>query len=88
LIPYPFAADDHQAHNALALQAAGAAVCLGAKEVGVERISACLDELCGDVERLREMARAAQAWGQPNAAQAVARDLLELGTRPEMAKGA
>jgi UDP-N-acetylglucosamine--N-acetylmuramyl-(pentapeptide) pyrophosphoryl-undecaprenol N-acetylglucosamine transferase len=86
LIPYPFAADDHQAHNALALQRAGAAVCLAAKEVSVERITICLEELVGNVERLVQMARAAQAWGQPRAAEAVARDLLELGSRPEKMK--
>lgn len=79
LIPYPFAADDHQAHNALALQSAGAALCLEAKDVGVEQIAACLDGLVGDVERLRKMASAAQAWGKPHAAQAVARDLIQLG---------
>lgn len=86
LIPYPFAADDHQAHNALALQRAGAAVCLAAKEVSVERITSCLEELVGNVERLVQMARAAQAWGQPRAAEVVARDLLELGARPEKMK--
>lgn len=86
LIPYPFAADDHQAHNALALQRAGAAVCLDANEVSVERIVGTLEELVGNVERLIQMARAAQGWGQPHAAEAVARDLLELGAKPEMMK--
>jgi UDP-N-acetylglucosamine--N-acetylmuramyl-(pentapeptide) pyrophosphoryl-undecaprenol N-acetylglucosamine transferase len=79
LIPYPFAADDHQAHNALALQNAGAAVCLNAKEANVERITNQMEELCGDVERLTRMARAAREWGQPRAAELVARDLLQLG---------
>jgi UDP-N-acetylglucosamine--N-acetylmuramyl-(pentapeptide) pyrophosphoryl-undecaprenol N-acetylglucosamine transferase len=86
LIPYPFAADDHQKHNALALQRAGAAVCLDAKDVNVQTLTRCVDELVGYVERLTRMARAAQAWGQPQAAQAVARDLLQLGTRSEKVK--
>jgi UDP-N-acetylglucosamine--N-acetylmuramyl-(pentapeptide) pyrophosphoryl-undecaprenol N-acetylglucosamine transferase len=78
LIPFEFAADNHQLHNALALQGCGAAVCIEGKDVTSESFAASLGQLIGNPEELRKMAQAARNWGRPMAAQAVARDLLQL----------
>jgi UDP-N-acetylglucosamine--N-acetylmuramyl-(pentapeptide) pyrophosphoryl-undecaprenol N-acetylglucosamine transferase len=78
LIPYPYAAGNHQLHNARALETAGAAVCVPSLEATPERLAGILDTLARDPERRSAMARSAAARGRPEAADAVARDLLAL----------
>jgi UDP-N-acetylglucosamine--N-acetylmuramyl-(pentapeptide) pyrophosphoryl-undecaprenol N-acetylglucosamine transferase len=79
LLPLASAAGDHQTKNARAIERAGAAICVPAAEATSESLSVLLNRLRDDPERLREMAAQAQAWGRPNAADVVARDLLRLG---------
>jgi len=86
LVPYPFAAGDHQRLNAEALERAGAALCVDSKAATAQYIAGLVDELCRSEGRLDAMAVAARHWGRPDAALVVARDLLELagisGRRP------
>jgi UDP-N-acetylglucosamine--N-acetylmuramyl-(pentapeptide) pyrophosphoryl-undecaprenol N-acetylglucosamine transferase len=77
LIPYPFAGD-HQRHNALALERAGAALCVLAGEATSERLAAELSRLILDESLLPRMAGAARTLGKPDAAQVIAADLLDL----------
>ncbi len=86
LVPYPYAAGDHQRINAEALQKEGAAVCIPAAEASTERLTAELEALLEDAGTLPRMARAATALGRPHAADAIARDLLGLaGLEPASA---
>jgi UDP-N-acetylglucosamine--N-acetylmuramyl-(pentapeptide) pyrophosphoryl-undecaprenol N-acetylglucosamine transferase len=78
LVPYPHAADGHQLGNARQLSAAGAAILLEDERCTGENLTATIDELAGDRERLTAMARAAAAQGRPGAAGTIARDLLAL----------
>jgi UDP-N-acetylglucosamine--N-acetylmuramyl-(pentapeptide) pyrophosphoryl-undecaprenol N-acetylglucosamine transferase len=78
LVPYPFAADDHQRVNAEALAAAGAAVCVRNADATPERLATEVERLAGDRSQLVRMARRAQELGRPDAAQRIARDLLSL----------
>ncbi|MFO0759720.1 MAG: undecaprenyldiphospho-muramoylpentapeptide beta-N-acetylglucosaminyltransferase [Byssovorax sp.] len=78
LIPYPFAADDHQHKNAVSLEKAGAAVALAQTAATPERIAAELGRLARDPGRRARMAKAAAALGKPDAAMDVARDLLDV----------
>jgi len=78
LVPYPFAAGDHQRVNADALVRAGAALCLSHTEATVERLAQELAALAADRARLTRMAAAARQVGRPEAARAVALDLLKL----------
>lgn len=78
VVPYPFAAGDHQLRNAEALAQAGAAVCLPAAQATVERVAAEVRALATDRGRLERMAAAARALGRPHAARTVAIDLLSL----------
>jgi UDP-N-acetylglucosamine--N-acetylmuramyl-(pentapeptide) pyrophosphoryl-undecaprenol N-acetylglucosamine transferase len=78
LVPYPFAAGDHQRVNADSLVRAGAAVSLRQDEASVERLAEELALLVADRARLSRMALAARNAGRPDAARAVALDLLEL----------
>ena len=75
LIPLPSAAEDHQTKNALALEAAGAAVAIPEHELAVERLGGEVASLLIDAERRRAMAAAARRLGRPDAAAAIVDDL-------------
>lgn len=68
LVPYPFAADDHQAANARALEEAGAARCLDAKPLDPHALAQAVAELIRTPARLLPMHLAAKALGRPDAA--------------------
>ncbi len=81
LIPFPFAADQHQLANARALEHAGAAVALPEAETSPERLAETLIRLGDDADSRVRMADAARAQGRPLAAQDIARDLCALAER-------
>ena len=73
LVPYPFAADDHQAANARALEEAGAARCLEARPLDVNALAQSIAEFVTTPGRLVLMREAAERLARPNAAE----DVLE-----------
>jgi UDP-N-acetylglucosamine--N-acetylmuramyl-(pentapeptide) pyrophosphoryl-undecaprenol N-acetylglucosamine transferase len=81
LLPYPFDRLRHQRANARMLAEAGAAVLID-DQVDPQRNAAvlgpALDALMGEPDKLEAMSLAARQLGRPDAATAVARDLLEL----------
>lgn len=77
LIPYPYAGD-HQRFNAYPLVEQGAAVCVLSKDATPERLSQELSLLSTEVGRLEVMAERAQRLGRPEAAHAIALDLIQL----------
>lgn len=68
LVPYPFAADDHQRANASVVADAGAGVLLLDADCSGERLAAEVIGLAGDRARLAAMGEAAQRLGVPDAA--------------------
>jgi UDP-N-acetylglucosamine--N-acetylmuramyl-(pentapeptide) pyrophosphoryl-undecaprenol N-acetylglucosamine transferase len=68
LVPYPYAADDHQAANAGALAAAGAAQVLPSRPLTGEAVIAAIDALLAAPDRLRAMSAAALKLARPDAA--------------------
>ncbi len=76
LVPYPFAAADHQAGNARWMQDGGAAVVVPDEELTPERLRAEVDALLGDPPRLAAMAAASRALARPDAAAEIAREVL------------
>jgi UDP-N-acetylglucosamine--N-acetylmuramyl-(pentapeptide) pyrophosphoryl-undecaprenol N-acetylglucosamine transferase len=91
LVPFPFAADDHQAKNAASLEAEGASVCVLQRDATSERLAELLLELARDPARRVAMAEAARRCATPTAAEDVARDLIALagakGAGRGMARG-
>jgi len=87
LVPFPFAADDHQARNAAAIARAGGAVCIRQEEAFPARLSAELQRLLEDDAARAAMADASRALGKPNATRDIAVDLLALAAVPERAAG-
>jgi UDP-N-acetylglucosamine--N-acetylmuramyl-(pentapeptide) pyrophosphoryl-undecaprenol N-acetylglucosamine transferase len=73
LVPYPFAADQHQLRNAEAFERAGAARLILDKDMDGERLFRAVTEAAG---RLEEMGAAARKLAKPGAARRAA-DLLE-----------
>lgn len=78
LIPYPFAADDHQLRNAVSLESAGAAVAIAQADATAERVASEIDRLARDPDLRARMAEAAASRSAPDAARRVAEDLLTL----------
>lgn len=78
LVPFPHAADDHQARNAEALVRAGGAVCIRQEAADAVRLALELERLLADDAARTAMADASRSCGKPAAARDVAEDLLAL----------
>jgi UDP-N-acetylglucosamine--N-acetylmuramyl-(pentapeptide) pyrophosphoryl-undecaprenol N-acetylglucosamine transferase len=76
LIPYPFAAEDHQAKNAKALEEQGASICIRESELEVEALGELIGDLLDDVSKRQAMAQAARDHGRPDAAAAIVDDIM------------
>jgi UDP-N-acetylglucosamine--N-acetylmuramyl-(pentapeptide) pyrophosphoryl-undecaprenol N-acetylglucosamine transferase len=76
LIPFPFAADNHQLHNAERFREAGAALLYADREWTGKKMFEIISELFAHPERLQTMAIAARSLAHPGAACRAA-DILE-----------
>ncbi len=82
LVPYPHATADHQAANAAALAAIGGATVVADADLDGAQLVAAVQPLLRDPEARATMARAARAFGRPDAAANLARLVLShLGGR-------
>ncbi len=81
LVPYPHASADHQTANARWMQSAGAALVVPDGELTAARLGSDVGALLGDPSRLRAMAVASAALARPDAAQAVADQVLAAARR-------
>jgi len=77
LVPYPHATADHQTTNARWMADGGAAVVIPDSELTASRLRAAIAELLGDEDRLHEMSIAARRLAKPDAAERIARVVLE-----------
>ncbi len=80
LAPYPYAAADHQRHNARALVKAGAALMIEDDKLADDASLEAILDLVGDRERLDCMGRASRAEGHPGAAAELATRIIALST--------
>lgn len=78
LVPYPFAAGDHQRENARTLVRDEAAVMVENHAATAERLATEIDRLAAAPGLLARMAERACSRGKPRAADRIAQDLLEL----------
>lgn len=76
LIPFPFAVDDHQTHNARFLSEHGAAVLLPQTELSAEKLAQLIRSF--NREKLSTMAQAARSLAKPEATQSVVNVCVEL----------
>ena len=78
LVPYPYATDNHQEHNARIFERENAAVLVRDGELTGENLSSLICILLKDHERLSSMADAAKRLGRPDAAEEIADGILEM----------
>lgn len=77
-IPFPFAADDHQALNAGSLSDEGAAETILEKDLSGKILSEKIKHYAGHPADLREMAARARHFGKPDAAKHIVDDCYRL----------
>jgi UDP-N-acetylglucosamine--N-acetylmuramyl-(pentapeptide) pyrophosphoryl-undecaprenol N-acetylglucosamine transferase len=77
LVPFPFAADDHQTRNAEAMERGGAARLIRDAELTGDRLFAAIGET-SEPRALEQMARAARQLAKPGAARRAAEILEEV----------
>ncbi len=76
LVPFPFAADDHQGKNAESFERAGAAICVREEALDPDVLARHARSLLESPDRRRAMASAMRERGRPDAAAAIVDDLL------------
>ncbi|MCG2830274.1 MAG: undecaprenyldiphospho-muramoylpentapeptide beta-N-acetylglucosaminyltransferase [Desulfobacteraceae bacterium] len=81
LIPYPFAADDHQVLNAKILSDAGAAEIMLQKELSGRSLARKIEYYASNYKTLSNMALMAKKLGRPDAAEAIVDDCYKLMMR-------
>ncbi len=81
LVPFPYAADNHQENNARSLVEVGAAVMVREAELTADRLADEVAAILCDPERRARMEEAAGSVSRPEAARDVAELCLELASR-------
>jgi UDP-N-acetylglucosamine--N-acetylmuramyl-(pentapeptide) pyrophosphoryl-undecaprenol N-acetylglucosamine transferase len=71
LVPYPYAADDHQTRNAEVFDSAGAARLVQERDLDAEKLAALATSILQDLPTYKRMAKAARALAVPDAADRV-----------------
>ncbi|MBP2644862.1 MAG: murG [Firmicutes bacterium] len=78
LIPYPYAAANHQEFNAKVLESHGAAIVISDAELTGEKLAGVIDRMVNDRIKLKKMSEFSRKMGQPDAAQVIARLAAKL----------
>jgi UDP-N-acetylglucosamine--N-acetylmuramyl-(pentapeptide) pyrophosphoryl-undecaprenol N-acetylglucosamine transferase len=76
LVPFPFAADDHQTRNAEAMERGGASRLVRDAEMNGEKLFSAVADLAASMGELEKMGEAARQFAHPGAARRAA-DILE-----------
>jgi len=87
LVPFPFAADDHQTVNARSMVAAGAAILMPERDLTGQKLADELRALEADRPRLLRMSRASGNLGRPEAAREIADVCVSLCSRRLVREG-
>ena len=82
LVPFPFAADDHQLKNAEALERAEAARLISESELTAERLAITVEQLLGAPEILAKMSQRARELSHPKAVQEIAEIVKRIASPP------
>jgi UDP-N-acetylglucosamine--N-acetylmuramyl-(pentapeptide) pyrophosphoryl-undecaprenol N-acetylglucosamine transferase len=81
LVPFPFAADDHQTRNAEVMERGGAARLVPDAEMNGEKLFSLVSELTRAPELLARMGEASRKFARPGAARRAAEILEEAAAR-------
>lgn len=78
LVPYPYAAENHQEYNARALEDQGAALVLKDQDLSGNKMAELVGELLDNNTRLAQMGQASLQYGRPNALEEILNCLDEI----------
>ena len=78
LIPYPYAAENHQEYNARAVEKAGAAKVILNKDLTAPVLVEAIDSVICHQDKLAAMAEASRRLGRPEAADTIGELIVEL----------
>lgn len=78
LVPYPYAAENHQEFNARVMERHGAAVVIRDSDLNSKLLIETIETMLGHPDKLQQMAQASQAMGHPNAADKIAQIAFAL----------
>lgn len=78
LIPYPYAADNHQEKNAAAFLEKGAALMIRSRNLSALKLSAVIMDMAKNREKLRRMETRAKSLSRPNAAETIVNECCQL----------
>lgn len=81
LVPFPYAADDHQTRNAQVARDAGAALMVAEADLDAARLAQHVAKLMADLPARQRMGAAARTLARPDAAQRVC-DAIETTLKP------
>jgi UDP-N-acetylglucosamine--N-acetylmuramyl-(pentapeptide) pyrophosphoryl-undecaprenol N-acetylglucosamine transferase len=81
LVPYPFAADNHQVENAKVFVSRGAGWMMAQKNIEIDRLAQRIADAVLQPERRRKMAMAASSLATPQAAADTIDRLIALANR-------
>lgn len=85
-IPFPYAAQDHQMHNARFLESKGAAMVIPQEELTPQKLGDIILSMLSDQNRLASMKSAMAALGKPGAAVDLADQLKKLSNEYHLRK--
>jgi len=77
-VPYPFAAADHQSHNAQYVESKGAAIAIAQELLSSDSLFKAIVDVLGDDERWRAMRQSMRALGKATAAEDLSAQLKQL----------
>lgn len=78
LVPYPYAAENHQEYNARLVEEKGAAVVITDKELTGKKLSQTISSLLFEPGKLTQMAAASHALGRPRATSDIVEAILAI----------
>ncbi len=84
LIPYPFAAEDHQTANARFLEKNGAAIILPDEELEAGKLASLVEELLNDRKRLEKMGRESTILCQENSVEQISKVMETVLQKPNV----
>jgi UDP-N-acetylglucosamine--N-acetylmuramyl-(pentapeptide) pyrophosphoryl-undecaprenol N-acetylglucosamine transferase len=79
LVPYPYAVDDHQTHNAYYLEKTGAAIIRQQDELSTDWLVEVINDFSANRDKLLDMAVAARKLAIPGSAKTIANACLNAG---------
>lgn len=78
LVPFPYAAEDHQYHNAKVYEERGAAKVIRQADLESFDLVQYVLDLLNDEARLEQMSSAAKSLGDPQASEKIVREIIEV----------